>query len=170
VCDGKLRPSVTRCNVPIIQILVVDDFEPWQQGLPSVHSKALAIFPRTLEIFDMAGVVGPFLEVESRSRPRAGSAALGEPIHSPKTARRARHPRSKHPYRLQFGSPYPPLPPSTQVRQTDWPIFVSPIVANFRQEESSQEIQTGVMLRNSVKKKQLHVTLICEGGATEGLH
>lgn len=28
----------------------------------SVHSKALAIFPRTLEIFDMAGVVGPFLE------------------------------------------------------------------------------------------------------------
>ena len=28
----------------------------------SVHSKALAIFPRTLEIFDMAGVVAPFLE------------------------------------------------------------------------------------------------------------
>src|SRR5690348_5684397 len=28
----------------------------------SEHSKALAIFPRTLEIFDMAGVVGPFLE------------------------------------------------------------------------------------------------------------
>src|SRR3982751_4768884 len=32
----------------------------------SVHSKALAIFPRTLEIFDMAGVVGPFLEVANR--------------------------------------------------------------------------------------------------------
>jgi 2-polyprenyl-6-methoxyphenol hydroxylase-like FAD-dependent oxidoreductase len=29
----------------------------------SVHSKALAIFPRTLEIFDMAGLAGPFLEV-----------------------------------------------------------------------------------------------------------
>src|SRR6185369_7637104 len=29
----------------------------------SEHSKALAIFPRTLEIFDMAGVVGPFMEV-----------------------------------------------------------------------------------------------------------
>jgi 2-polyprenyl-6-methoxyphenol hydroxylase-like FAD-dependent oxidoreductase len=28
----------------------------------SVHSKALAIFPRTLEILDMAGLVGPFLE------------------------------------------------------------------------------------------------------------
>jgi 2-polyprenyl-6-methoxyphenol hydroxylase-like FAD-dependent oxidoreductase len=28
----------------------------------SAHSKALAIFPRTLEIFDMAGLVGPFLE------------------------------------------------------------------------------------------------------------
>ena len=28
----------------------------------SEHSKALAIFPRTLEIFDMAGVVGPFLK------------------------------------------------------------------------------------------------------------
>ena len=32
----------------------------------SVHSKALAIFPRTLEIFDMAGVVSPFLEVANR--------------------------------------------------------------------------------------------------------
>jgi len=28
----------------------------------SVHSKALAIFPRTLEVFDMAGLVRPFLE------------------------------------------------------------------------------------------------------------
>src|SRR5919202_5829031 len=32
----------------------------------SVHSKALAIFPRTLEIFDMAGLVGPFLEKANR--------------------------------------------------------------------------------------------------------
>lgn len=32
----------------------------------SEHSKALAIFPRTLEIFDMAGVVGPFLEAANR--------------------------------------------------------------------------------------------------------
>ena len=32
----------------------------------SEHSKALAIFPRTLEIFDMAGVVGPFLDVANR--------------------------------------------------------------------------------------------------------
>ena len=32
----------------------------------SEHSKALAIFPRTLEIFDMAGVVGPFLETANR--------------------------------------------------------------------------------------------------------
>jgi 2-polyprenyl-6-methoxyphenol hydroxylase-like FAD-dependent oxidoreductase len=32
----------------------------------SVHSKALAIFPRTLEIFDMAGVVAPFLETANR--------------------------------------------------------------------------------------------------------
>jgi 2-polyprenyl-6-methoxyphenol hydroxylase-like FAD-dependent oxidoreductase len=32
----------------------------------SVHSKALAIFPRTLEIFDMAGLVGPFLETANR--------------------------------------------------------------------------------------------------------
>jgi 2-polyprenyl-6-methoxyphenol hydroxylase-like FAD-dependent oxidoreductase len=29
----------------------------------SEHSKALAIFPRTLEIFDMAGIVAPFLKV-----------------------------------------------------------------------------------------------------------
>jgi 2-polyprenyl-6-methoxyphenol hydroxylase-like FAD-dependent oxidoreductase len=32
----------------------------------SEHSKALAIFPRTLEIFDMAGVSGPFLEAANR--------------------------------------------------------------------------------------------------------
>ncbi len=32
----------------------------------SVHSKALAIFPRTMEIFDMAGVVAPFLENANR--------------------------------------------------------------------------------------------------------
>ena len=32
----------------------------------SKHSKALAIFPRTLEIFDMAGLVGPFLEKANR--------------------------------------------------------------------------------------------------------
>jgi 2-polyprenyl-6-methoxyphenol hydroxylase-like FAD-dependent oxidoreductase len=32
----------------------------------SEHSKALAIFPRTLEIFDMAGVIAPFLEVANR--------------------------------------------------------------------------------------------------------
>jgi 2-polyprenyl-6-methoxyphenol hydroxylase-like FAD-dependent oxidoreductase len=32
----------------------------------SVHSKALAIFPRTLEIFDMAGLADPFLEAANR--------------------------------------------------------------------------------------------------------
>ncbi len=32
----------------------------------SVHSKALAIFPRTLEIFDMAGLVAPFIEQANR--------------------------------------------------------------------------------------------------------
>ncbi|MGC2209672.1 MAG: NAD(P)/FAD-dependent oxidoreductase [Candidatus Korobacteraceae bacterium] len=32
----------------------------------SEHSKALAIFPRTLEIFDMAGLVGPFMEDANR--------------------------------------------------------------------------------------------------------
>jgi 2-polyprenyl-6-methoxyphenol hydroxylase-like FAD-dependent oxidoreductase len=32
----------------------------------SRHSKALAIFPRTLEILDMAGLVGPFLEKANR--------------------------------------------------------------------------------------------------------
>jgi 2-polyprenyl-6-methoxyphenol hydroxylase-like FAD-dependent oxidoreductase len=32
----------------------------------SVNSKALAIFPRTLEILDMAGLVGPFMEVANR--------------------------------------------------------------------------------------------------------
>jgi 2-polyprenyl-6-methoxyphenol hydroxylase-like FAD-dependent oxidoreductase len=32
----------------------------------SEHSKALAIMPRTVEIFDMAGIAGPFLEVANR--------------------------------------------------------------------------------------------------------
>ena len=32
----------------------------------SEHSKALAVFPRTFEIFDMAGVVAPFLETANR--------------------------------------------------------------------------------------------------------
>ncbi len=32
----------------------------------SEHSKALAIFPRTMEIFDMAGLVGPFLDAANR--------------------------------------------------------------------------------------------------------
>ncbi len=32
----------------------------------SAHSKALAIFPRTLEIFDMAGGADPFLEAANR--------------------------------------------------------------------------------------------------------
>jgi 2-polyprenyl-6-methoxyphenol hydroxylase-like FAD-dependent oxidoreductase len=32
----------------------------------SIHSKALAIFPRTLEILDMAGIVGPFMETANR--------------------------------------------------------------------------------------------------------
>jgi 2-polyprenyl-6-methoxyphenol hydroxylase-like FAD-dependent oxidoreductase len=32
----------------------------------SEHSKALAIFPRTLEIFDMAGLADPFLEAANR--------------------------------------------------------------------------------------------------------
>jgi len=32
----------------------------------SIHSKALAIFPRTMEIFDMAGVVGPFVGAANR--------------------------------------------------------------------------------------------------------
>ena len=32
----------------------------------SEHSKALAIFPRTLEVFDMAGVADPFLDVANR--------------------------------------------------------------------------------------------------------
>jgi 2-polyprenyl-6-methoxyphenol hydroxylase-like FAD-dependent oxidoreductase len=37
-----------------------------ERSSQSEHSKALAIFPRTLEIFDMAGVVEPFLEKANR--------------------------------------------------------------------------------------------------------
>src|SRR5215831_14129652 len=37
-----------------------------ERSSQSVHSKALAIFPRTLEIFDMAGFVAPFLQAANR--------------------------------------------------------------------------------------------------------
>jgi 2-polyprenyl-6-methoxyphenol hydroxylase-like FAD-dependent oxidoreductase len=37
-----------------------------ERASQSVYSKALAIFPRTLEIFDMAGVMAPFLEKANR--------------------------------------------------------------------------------------------------------
>jgi 2-polyprenyl-6-methoxyphenol hydroxylase-like FAD-dependent oxidoreductase len=37
-----------------------------EHSTQSEHSKALAIFPRTLEIFDMAGVAGPFLDAANR--------------------------------------------------------------------------------------------------------
>lgn len=37
-----------------------------ERSSQSEHSKALAIFPRTLEIFDMAGIVAPFLEAANR--------------------------------------------------------------------------------------------------------
>ncbi len=38
-----------------------------ERSSQSEHSKASAIFPRTLEIFDMAGIVAPFLE-KAKSR------------------------------------------------------------------------------------------------------
>lgn len=37
-----------------------------ERSSQSEHSKALAIFPRTLEIFDMAGIVAAFLEKANR--------------------------------------------------------------------------------------------------------
>ena len=37
-----------------------------ERATQSEHSKALAIFPRTLEIFDMAGIAAPFLEAANR--------------------------------------------------------------------------------------------------------
>ena len=56
----------------------------------SEHSKALAIFPRTLEIFDMAGLVAPFLEKANRvtnvaimTRDRALAHLKFEPHESP---------------------------------------------------------------------------------------
>src|SRR5215475_5831222 len=45
-----------------LRFRIVED-DPTQ----SEHSKALAIFPRTLEIFDMAGLAAPFLEKANRA-------------------------------------------------------------------------------------------------------
>jgi 2-polyprenyl-6-methoxyphenol hydroxylase-like FAD-dependent oxidoreductase len=47
----------------------------------SQHSRALAIFPRTLEIFDMAGVVAPFLAVANRVTSVATVAHGRAPVH-----------------------------------------------------------------------------------------
>src|SRR5690242_13340160 len=37
-----------------------------EHSTQSEHSKALAIFPRTMEIFDMAGIIAPFLDKANR--------------------------------------------------------------------------------------------------------
>jgi 2-polyprenyl-6-methoxyphenol hydroxylase-like FAD-dependent oxidoreductase len=52
----------------------------------SEHSKALAIFPRTLEIFDMAGVVAPFLEAANRVRRLAIRYLKQRKLHPPRRA------------------------------------------------------------------------------------
>src|SRR6185437_1625788 len=44
----------------------------------SEHSKALAVMPRTLEIFDMAGIAEPFLKAANR----VTSIAMDEPSHT----------------------------------------------------------------------------------------
>jgi 2-polyprenyl-6-methoxyphenol hydroxylase-like FAD-dependent oxidoreductase len=61
-----------------------------ERSTQSEHSKALAIFPRTLEIFDMAGIVGPFLEKANRvtkvavmTRDRSLAHMTFEPHESP---------------------------------------------------------------------------------------
>jgi len=61
-----------------------------ERSSQSEHSKALAIFPRTLEIFDMAGIVAPFLERANRvtqvavmNRDRALAHMKFEPGESP---------------------------------------------------------------------------------------
>ena len=58
----------------------------------SEHSKALAIFPRTLEIFDMAGLVAPFLEAANRVTSVA-VVAHGRPLaHMPFEPRESPYP------------------------------------------------------------------------------
>jgi len=61
-----------------------------ERSSQSEHSKALAIFPRTLEIFDMAGIVAPFLERANRvtrvavmTRERSLAHMTFEPHQSP---------------------------------------------------------------------------------------
>ncbi len=51
----------------------------------SQHSKALAIFPRTLEIFDMANLAGPFLEAANRVTSVAIIAGEHQLAHMPFT-------------------------------------------------------------------------------------
>jgi 2-polyprenyl-6-methoxyphenol hydroxylase-like FAD-dependent oxidoreductase len=57
----------------------------------SVHSKALAVMPRTMEIFDMAGVADPFLQCANRVTQPSPSSRTGgrSPVcrSRPKTVR-----------------------------------------------------------------------------------
>ena len=62
-------------------------------SMQSEHSKALAIFPRTLEIFDMAGVSGPFLEAANR----VTSVAV---LHCNRTLARMHFAPEESPYRF----------------------------------------------------------------------
>ncbi|HLZ03103.1 MAG TPA: FAD-dependent monooxygenase [Bradyrhizobium sp.] len=59
----------------------------------SQHSKALAIFPRTLEIFDMAGIAAPFLE-------KANRVTWVTAITSGRTLARVRFEPAASPYRF----------------------------------------------------------------------
>jgi 2-polyprenyl-6-methoxyphenol hydroxylase-like FAD-dependent oxidoreductase len=58
----------------------------------SIHSKALAIFPRTLEIFDMAGVAAPFLEAANRVTSVAVIAHQRKLAHMPFTPEESPYP------------------------------------------------------------------------------
>lgn len=63
-----------------------------KRATQSIHSKALAIFPRTLEIFDMAGLIGPFLEVANRVTSAAVIAHGRRLAHMPFTPEESPYP------------------------------------------------------------------------------
>src|SRR5215471_16132221 len=58
----------------------------------SIHSKALAIFPRTLEILDMAGLAAPFLAAANRVTSPAMMLSYRNLAHIPFTPDESRYP------------------------------------------------------------------------------
>ena len=104
----------------------------------SLHSKALAIFPRTLEIFDMAGLVAPFVEMANRVTSVAIIAHGRRLAHMPFTPEQ---------------SPYP------YIAMIPQDVTEKLLVDKLRQKDGEVEYETSFM---SAVQREDHVEVVLE--------